>query len=271
MHEHNSRCSVERRVLVSTTARQRQSERWFFGGIALASILAVFVGFAPTYYLKGVFGTPPLSLLVHLHGALSTMWLLLLLLQTSLVAAGRTDIHRRMGIGAVLLIPAMLVVGPAVAIAATRRGIPNAPPALGLELLFTPVSGIVLFAILAAVGLYNRRKRDAHTRSHREPRTFLERARSSAFGPEGTKDTGTGRDADALASATTDVGVRLWYLPCAQRRGTNNRESQEIGYRRQPIHDARGELCDLGSCSPASSSLNSREQKIVLGVRFQAL
>ena len=109
----------ERRVLVSTAARQRQSERWFFGGIALASILVVFVGFAPTYYLKGVFGTPPLSPLVHLHGALSTMWLLLLLLQTSLVAAGRTDIHRRMGIGAVLLIPAMLVVGPAVAIVAT--------------------------------------------------------------------------------------------------------------------------------------------------------
>ncbi len=33
----------------------RQRGRFFFGGMATAAILTVFVGFAPTYYLKGHF------------------------------------------------------------------------------------------------------------------------------------------------------------------------------------------------------------------------
>jgi len=53
-----------------------------------------FVGFAPTYYLAGVFHAPLPSLIIHLHGppfpaGFSARQ------QTSLVAAGRTDIHRR--------------------------------------------------------------------------------------------------------------------------------------------------------------------------------
>jgi hypothetical protein len=75
----------------------------FFSAMALLMLGTVFVGFAHTYYLAGVFGAPLPSLIVHLHGAAFSCWILLLVTQTSLVAAGRVSIHRRLGIAGFIL------------------------------------------------------------------------------------------------------------------------------------------------------------------------
>jgi hypothetical protein len=63
-----------------------------------------------------------------------------------------------------LLAVAMLVVGTAVAVAAAKRGqVPELPPPR--EFLAVPLGNLVIFfAVLVAVGLYNRRKRDSHKR-----------------------------------------------------------------------------------------------------------
>jgi hypothetical protein len=82
-----------------TAQKKWQRDRRFFAGMAIASAVAVFVGFLATYYLKAWWGTPVLPPLVHLHGILFTGWILLLIAQTSLVAARRTDLHRRIGVG----------------------------------------------------------------------------------------------------------------------------------------------------------------------------
>jgi hypothetical protein len=67
--------------------------------MALASALTVFTGFARTYYLRSVFDGPAVPTpLVHLHGAVFTAWILVFVAQTSLVAARRTDLHRRLGV-----------------------------------------------------------------------------------------------------------------------------------------------------------------------------
>ena len=57
----------------------------------------VFLGFARSYYLAGLFKAPLPNLIVHIHGAVFSSWILLLIAQTSLVAAGRVDLHRRLG------------------------------------------------------------------------------------------------------------------------------------------------------------------------------
>ncbi len=97
------------------------TDRRFFTGLAVAVALSVFAGFAPTYYLKGLYGTRVLSPFLHFHGMLFTSWILLFVTQTTLVAAKRTDLHRRLGIVGALLAVAMLVVGTAVAVAAAKR------------------------------------------------------------------------------------------------------------------------------------------------------
>src|ERR1700737_2907465 len=89
----------------------RRYDHLFFSGMALLMLATVFVGFARTYYLAGVFHAPLPSLTIHLHGAAFTSWILLLVTQTSLVSAGRVDIHRKLGIAGFMLASLMVVLG----------------------------------------------------------------------------------------------------------------------------------------------------------------
>jgi hypothetical protein len=97
-------------------------EHLFYSGLAFAYALTVFVGFSPTYYLKSLFGTPHLSWPFHLHGVVFTAWTLFFVFQTTLVAAGRTNLHRGIGwIGAVLA-ASIAVFGALLTIHAVRIG-----------------------------------------------------------------------------------------------------------------------------------------------------
>ncbi len=149
---------------LTLTQRQRSYDHRFFTGMALVIALTAFVGFAPSYYLRGFSAAAPLTTLVHLHGALATSWILLFLAQTSLVSAGRTDLHRRVGTGGVVIAILFVVVGYFTAITAARNGVspPGGPPPLGF--LAVPIGTLLSFAILAAVGISHRRHRDTHKR-----------------------------------------------------------------------------------------------------------
>ena len=46
-------------------------DRRFYAGMSGLALCVVLVGFAGTYFLKGLFGAPPLPLLLHLHGAVN--------------------------------------------------------------------------------------------------------------------------------------------------------------------------------------------------------
>src|SRR6266481_4123742 len=76
----------------------RRYDNYFFSGMALLLAATVFVGFAPSYYLAGIFRAPLPSMIVHVHGAVFTGWILLFITQTSLVSSRRVDIHRRLGV-----------------------------------------------------------------------------------------------------------------------------------------------------------------------------
>jgi hypothetical protein len=69
-------------------------DRLFYGGMATAMGLTVFGGFASTYYLRLFADGPkatltggPFTALVHLHGALFTAWVLLFIVQTTLISS----------------------------------------------------------------------------------------------------------------------------------------------------------------------------------------
>ena len=132
--------------------------------MALAALLTVVAGFAPTYFLKSHFGGPALSPLVHAHGALFTAWMVLFLVQSLLVAMKRTDLHRRLGVAGGLLAVGMPLVGAAVAIDAARRGVtpPGGPPPL--VFLAIPLGDVVAFSTLVATGLAFRRRSEIHKR-----------------------------------------------------------------------------------------------------------
>src|SRR3954470_23448155 len=104
-------------MAVSAAAvRTGRRTRRFYVGMAIAMAITVFVGFSRSYFLKGWYGTPELSRLLHLHGAVFTTWVLFFVAQTALVASGRTYLHRKMGIAGAVLAAVVAVLGTIVAI-----------------------------------------------------------------------------------------------------------------------------------------------------------
>jgi hypothetical protein len=143
---------------------RRTTDRILFLMVAIGVPLIVLAGFGRTYYLKGLFGNPPLpSLLVHLHGLVMSSWVILFGAQVWLVEAKRTRIHMRLGILGLFLAAAMVVVGIATALSAAARG--GGPTGLPpLRFLVIPLGDILLFAVLVGLGLYYRRRLEVHKR-----------------------------------------------------------------------------------------------------------
>ena len=131
--------------------------------MALLILATVFVGFARTYYLAGVFHAPLPSLIIHLHGAAFSCWILLLVTQTSLVSAGRVDIHRRLGVAGFLLACLTVILG---VLAATdslvRQG---GPPDLDSKFFYIiPITDMLVFATLVFFAFRARSNPPAHKR-----------------------------------------------------------------------------------------------------------
>lgn len=152
-------------MTVSTEAvRTRQRTRRFYVGMAIAIAITVFAGFSRSYFLKAYYGTPALSLLLHVHGLVFTTWVLFFLAQTTLVATGRTYLHRRMGVAGAVLAALVVVLGTATAILRVKGGAAPIPGVSPLSFLAIPLFDMVVFAILVGTALYFRRRLEAHKR-----------------------------------------------------------------------------------------------------------
>jgi hypothetical protein len=100
--------------MATAAARPRRKVRaddMFFSGMAVVSLISVFVGFARTYFLAGVFRAPLPNLLLHIHGAVFTLWMILFVSQIGLVSMKRLALHRRIGLLGFGLAILMVVLG----------------------------------------------------------------------------------------------------------------------------------------------------------------
>jgi hypothetical protein len=143
-----------------------RSDSSFYLTMAVISALIVFVGFAPSFYLKSVIHAPvpPLTLLTIVHGLVFTTWMVLFITQASLIRADNIALHRQLGILGAILFGVMLSLGYSTAITAGRLGHapPGAPPPLAFMAL--PLIGLAGTLILIVLALLNRRHADWHKR-----------------------------------------------------------------------------------------------------------
>jgi hypothetical protein len=140
-----------------------RADRIFFTGMAVALAGIVFVGFSRTYYLKDFFAGSPLSPLLHVHGVVFSVWTVFYVYQNALIAAGRTDRHRRLGMTGVSLAGLLAVMGIVVAVESVRAGFRAGRPAMDLLLVNSGVT-LSLFCIFFALALLLRRRREIHKR-----------------------------------------------------------------------------------------------------------
>ena len=145
--------------------RKLRADDLYFGAMVLLIVGTVFLGFARTYYLAGIYHTHVRNLLIGVHGAVFSTWIVLLVVQTTLVARRNIALHRRLGIFGAGLAVAMVGLGIAAATDSLARGF--APPRFPFgPLVFysIPIFGIITFAVLIFFGIYLRSNGPAHKR-----------------------------------------------------------------------------------------------------------
>jgi uncharacterized membrane protein YozB (DUF420 family) len=147
----------------------RRSENTFFVALAIGMGLAVALGFSRTFFLKPLF--PDAQHLAapepifFVHGALFATWILLLVIQPTLVRVGSVKIHRRVGALGGVLAATMVLIGTWGSLIAAQRpggfiGIPMPP----LQFLAVPFFDMVLFALMVGLAIAWRRDSQTHKR-----------------------------------------------------------------------------------------------------------
>jgi FtsH-binding integral membrane protein len=155
--------SVARPARVTTTPLPgRRFDHLFFSAMALLMLVTVFAGFAPTYYLAGLWHAPLPSRVIHVHGAVFSCWILLLVAQVSLVSARRVDIHRRLGLAGFLLACLMVIVGVLAAVDSLVRD--SVPGRDAKAFFIVPITVVLLFATLVFFAYRHRSDSSAHKR-----------------------------------------------------------------------------------------------------------
>src|SRR3984893_211620 len=133
--------------------------------MALLILATVFVGFARTYFLAGVVRAPLPSLIIHIHGAVFSSWILLLIAQISLISAGRPDIHRRLGLAGFGLACLMVILGVSAGTNALARGFsPPGSPFDPKTFYAIPMVDMLVFATLIFFAYRARFNPAAHKR-----------------------------------------------------------------------------------------------------------
>lgn len=152
--------------LNSVVSLQRRFDRRFYNGASLVFLALVFSAFARTYYLKGFFATPALSMRVHIHGAVMTGWVVLLVAQSVLVATHRVQWHRKLGAFGAIWAVLVVILGSTTTLNAAAREVgqhtdlaSTQVAILGLELV-----QMMLFAGFVAAAVWLRRRPDFHKR-----------------------------------------------------------------------------------------------------------
>lgn len=153
------------RSIAAEPGRRKVPGRFFFVGMAGLLLALNVVGFAPSFFLRARYGGDALPLLTHLHGIVFTSWFVLFLIQSSLVAAGRPRLHRRLGVLGAGLAALMVVSG----LTTLYRGVLELLEAGGSvvrasQFLWGNLALLLLFVVFVVLAIAFRRRRATHGR-----------------------------------------------------------------------------------------------------------
>jgi hypothetical protein len=145
---------------------QRRFDRRLYLGASLIFFALVFWTFARTFYLQRFFGTPPLSALLHIHGAVMSGWVLLLVLQTGLIAAHRVRWHRRLGVFGAVWAALLVIVGSFTTLHAAAREVRGHTDFAASQVVITSLDllQMLFFAGFVAIAIWQRHRPDYHKR-----------------------------------------------------------------------------------------------------------
>jgi len=143
----------------------RRFDHAYFTAMSVAMAAIVGAGFSRTYFQRIADGTT--TPLIHLHGGVFALWMVLVVVQTVLVSTGNTRLHRHLGVAGVFFAAVMLAIGAVTCVIAARHGFHGNPPGPVTPLSFllvAPVRDMLVFGSLVGAAIVLNRDVQSHKR-----------------------------------------------------------------------------------------------------------
>jgi hypothetical protein len=150
---------------VESAAARRTAVPGFHFGLAILITATVIAGFWP-YYSSLVTGQAVAHPIIHLHAAVFSGWLVLLLAQTWLVYRRRVGVHQRLGRIGMMYGFGVLLFGAVIAFAVPALNVTSGAMSLdeAAGFLVLPIGDMILFGGFFTAGMVARRNRELHRR-----------------------------------------------------------------------------------------------------------
>jgi len=145
---------------------EHRFSRRLYLGASFFFLALVFWTFARTFYLKSFFHTPPLPVLLHIHGAVMTGWVVLLAAQTSLIAAHRVNWHRWLGVFGTIWAALVVLLGSITTLHAAAREVRGHTGFAAAQVTITTLDMLqmLFFAGFVTLAILQRRRPAYHKR-----------------------------------------------------------------------------------------------------------
>ena len=151
----------------SSALDRERMERMFYFLSACLLLLIVLIGFRQ-FYMRGRASdggpvTQAILPLVILHGVAMSSWIVLFVVQSTLIVRGNRKLHMSLGVAGAVLAAFLVIVGLTTAIASVHYN-PDSYKAIwgARRFLSLMLANILGFAIMAAIGLKYRRRPEIH-------------------------------------------------------------------------------------------------------------
>lgn len=150
----------------TTMGSARRFDRVMYLSASLIFLALVFWTFARTFYLKRFFDTPHLSALLYIHGTVMTGWVVLLVVQTSLIAAHRVQWHRRIGVFGAFWAALVVLFGSVTTVHAAAREVRGHTEFAASQVTITSLDllQMLFFAGFVALAIWLRNRPAYHKR-----------------------------------------------------------------------------------------------------------
>ena len=146
----------------ATIRRTRQA----YLAIALFFAAIVAWGFWKTYFAPLLGGTAEHAWLIHVHAAVFVGWVLLLIAQAAVVAAGRVRLHRQIGAAGMLYGALVFAVGLYVSVGSPALRVRTGfyPLEVGGVIVLYNLTDMLLFGVFLAAAFVSRGRPEVHKR-----------------------------------------------------------------------------------------------------------
>ncbi len=146
--------------------RNRQITHIFYITAMVYMTVLVFAGFWTSYFGQLFAGLPVRHWVIHLHAAVFTGWLALLLVQASLVASGNTKLHRKLGVAGGIYGFMIVLLGLIIAFLFPLQNMESGLWTLdeAASFLILPLGDILIFSGFFGAAIWYRGKSEIHKR-----------------------------------------------------------------------------------------------------------